>query len=217
MKIGRRVILLSEPEIRSDEDLARETQAGSLGAFEELVSRYERRVYSFLMQQCRNPADARELTQDTFVKAFQAIARFNPRRSFAGWLFIIARRKCIDRQRAARPRLEESPLDPADARTPAEVLGAQDEAVVLWELARRCLPERQLRALWFRYAEDMSVAEIAQVMRITRTHVKVLLFRARVEMARQMNAVSVLDRDRQQARDRQFQPVGLKKPGLSPM
>lgn len=209
--------MLSQPKTRSDEELACETRAGSLDAFEELVSRYERRICSFLAQMCRNPSDARELTQDTFVKAFQSIALFDPRRSFAGWLFTIARRKCIDHQRGARPVPEETPPEAHDGRTPAEVVSAQEEAEALWALARGCLPENQLQALWLRYAEDMSIAEIAEVMRKTKTHVKVLLFRARVEMARQMNAPQNRPLSTSEHMKSQIRPAALERSGLAPM
>ena len=104
----------------SDEELARETQAGSgsLAAFEDLVYRYQQRIYAFVTHCCRNSADAQEVTQDTFVRAFQAIAQFDPRRGFAPWLFTIARRKCIDHHRAAPPAMAAGPmpelLDPVD-------------------------------------------------------------------------------------------------------
>src|SRR5580692_2625739 len=91
------------PPAISDEELARQSQAGSLVAFEELVRRYERRIYGFIFQSCRRHADARELTQDAFVRAYQAIAQFDSRRAFAPWLFTIARRKCIDHFRLAPP------------------------------------------------------------------------------------------------------------------
>ena len=86
-----------------DEELARRTQAGSLEAFEQLVYRYEGRVHAFVTQFCRNPTDVGEVTQDTFVRAFQRMEQFDSRRVFAAWLFTIARRQCIDRHRAAPP------------------------------------------------------------------------------------------------------------------
>ena len=61
----------------SDEELARQSQAGSLVAFEELVYRYEGRICGFVANSCRNASDAREVTQDTFVRAFQAIGQFD--------------------------------------------------------------------------------------------------------------------------------------------
>jgi RNA polymerase sigma-70 factor, ECF subfamily len=175
----------------SDEELARQSQDGTLSAFEELVFRYEHRIYGFIANACRNPTDAREVTQDTFVRAFQAIGQFDCRRGFAPWLFTIARRKCIDHYRAA-PSAADAPMpELADYSDPAELLARREERQGLWGLARRRLPESQFQTLWLRYAEEMSVAGIAQVLRKTQTHVKVLLFRARRVLARELKAGQV--------------------------
>ncbi len=163
----------------TDEDLARQAQSGALEAFEELVSRYEGRVCRFVSQFCRSDADARDVTQDTFVRACQAIRQFDPGQAFAPWLFTIARRKCIDHFRAAPRQAGTQAPEPQDLNDPAELLAQREERQDLWRLARRRLPQAQYQALWLRYAEDLSVAEIARVLRKTRTHVKVLLFRAR--------------------------------------
>jgi RNA polymerase sigma-70 factor (ECF subfamily) len=169
----------SERKPLSDEQLARESQAGSLEAFEELVSRYQQRVFGFVFRSCSCAGDAREITQDTFVKAYQALGQYDPTKPFAAWLFTIARRKCIDRHRSA-PLEEAAPVpDEPELDDPAELLARREEGDALWECARRLLPEIQFQALWLRYAEEMSVQQVAQVLRRTRTHVKVLLFRAR--------------------------------------
>jgi RNA polymerase sigma-70 factor (ECF subfamily) len=175
----------------SDEELARQSQAGSFGAFEELVFRYEGRIYGFVFNSCRNAADAREITQDAFVRAFQAIAQFDSRQAFASWLFTIARRKCIDRQRSAPPVSDELVPDQLDPNDPAEALAQQEDRQGLWDLACRRLPLVQFQALWLRYVEDMPVAEIAVVLRRTKTHVKVLLFRARTALGRELKAAQV--------------------------
>ena len=172
----------------SDEELARQSQAGSLTAFEELVYRYEGRIYGFISNACHNAADAGEVTQDTFVRAFQAIGQFDCGRGFGPWLFTIARRKCIDHHRAAPSAVQERMPELSDNDDPAELLARQEERQSLWGLARRRLPESQFQALWLRYAEDMSVAGVAQVLRRTQTHVKVLLFRARRVLARELKA-----------------------------
>jgi len=177
------------PELSTDSDteLARQTQAGSDAAFEELVRRYEHRVHAFVAQFCRNAADAREVTQETFVKASQSMKQFDARREFAPWLFTIARRKCIDRHRAAPPAMEDSSPERPDENDPAESLARHEDQQQLWQIARRCLPEIQFQALWLRYAEDMDVPQIAQVLAKTRVHVKVLLFRARQILGGKLN------------------------------
>jgi RNA polymerase sigma-70 factor, ECF subfamily len=170
----------------SDEDLARQSQAGDLPAFEELVRRYENRIYSFVFQSCGRDADAREITQDTFVRAFEAIAQFDPRRPFAAWLFTIARRKGIDCFRARIPGGAQTAPEELDADDPAELLARREEAQDLWRRARARLPDAQFQALWLRYAEDMDIARIAGVLGKTQTHVKVLLFRARHKLAEEL-------------------------------
>ncbi len=176
----------AESQPISDEELARQCQAGSLLAFEELVYRYEHRVFRFIANSCRSNADARELTQDTFVRAFQGLAQFDSRKDFAPWLFTIARRKCVDLYRARRPIADEPVPELSDPDDPAELLARQEDRQNLWQLARRRLPQPQFQALWLKYAEAMSVAEVAQILRKTRTHVKVLLFRARQTLGREL-------------------------------
>jgi RNA polymerase sigma-70 factor, ECF subfamily len=178
----------------SDDDLARETQAGSMVAFEELVHRYEHRIYAFVMQYCHNDADAHEITQDAFVRAFQAIGRFVPRGGFGPWLFTIARRKCIDRYRATVRAATDEPIpEVPDHDDPSVLLVRQEERQQLWALARKSLGETQFQALWLRYAEGMSVEGVARVLRKTQTHVKVLLFRAREVLRRELKAAQAPD------------------------
>jgi RNA polymerase sigma-70 factor (ECF subfamily) len=100
----------------SDEELACKTQAGSHAAFEELVFRYEARVFGFLQSRTGRIHDAQDLTQKVFVRAFRKIGRYNPRFRFASWLFTIARRESIGHYRRAavhdRPQGEHRPLPP---------------------------------------------------------------------------------------------------------
>jgi RNA polymerase sigma-70 factor (ECF subfamily) len=172
----------TEFKIASDEELARHTQAGSLVAFEELVRRYENRIYGFAANSSRSAVDAAEVTQDTFVRAFQAIGQFDPGRSFAGWLFAIARRKGIDHFNAGPTVSDEAIPDSPDLDDPAEILAQREDRANLWQIARRRLSQNQFQALWLRYAEDLTLEEIARILGKTRTHVKVLLFRARQGM-----------------------------------
>ncbi|HWQ93635.1 MAG TPA: sigma-70 family RNA polymerase sigma factor [Clostridia bacterium] len=197
---------MNEP-LRSlmDEEVARLAQAGSQTAFEELVSRYERRVFALVNQSCSNQADACELTQDTFVKAYRALERYDPRLCFRTWLFTIARRICIDHYRDQGPVADESLPELVQVEDPAELLARREEQRDLWKLAREKLSEAQFHALWFRYTEGMDVAEVARVLKKTRTHVKVLLFRARQTLARELEAGAVL-REKQQARGREAVP-----------
>ena len=158
-----------------------------MAAFEELVRRYERRVYAFAVRCCGNPADASEITQDTFVKAYNAMAQFDTSRTFGAWLFTIARRTGIDRHRTAAPASVE-PVESIDLADPASLLVRREDQAGIWSVAAGRLPRDQFQALWLRYTQDLNVVEIAQVLRKSRTHVKVLLFRARRTLARYLRS-----------------------------
>ena len=193
-KLCEEHLMAADFQSLSDDDLARETQGGSMPAFEELVHRYEHRIFAFVMQYCHNDADAREVTQDSFVRAFQAIGRFVPRGGFGPWLFTIARRKCIDHYRATvRAASGETLPEVPDHDDPSVLLVRQEDRQELWALARKCLREPQYQALWLRYAEGMSVEGVARVLRKTQTHVKVLLFRAREVLRRELKAAQEPD------------------------
>src|SRR5207248_2886131 len=73
-------------------ELAARAGLGSIEAFEELAVRFEKRIYGFLWHHVGNAHDAQDLTQETFVRAWRAMHRFDPKRDFATWLFVIARR-----------------------------------------------------------------------------------------------------------------------------
>jgi RNA polymerase sigma-70 factor (ECF subfamily) len=171
----------------STEQLARQSQAGCRDAFATLVERYQDRLFSFLLQLTGNRHDAEDLTQEAFLKAFLNIHRFNPACSFTTWLFTIAKRAAASHFRS-QPRVENIAAHAevmARAADPAETAGQEDEAAWVWALARRLKP-KYFQVLWCRYAEGLSVAETAQIMGLTQLHVKVLLHRARSQLAQRL-------------------------------
>ena len=88
---------------------------------------------------------------------------------------------------------------------------AEDE---LWQLARRTLPELQCQALWLKYAEEMSVEQIARVLRRTQVHVKVLLFRARTRLARELETQAARETPGGRSYTNSQFPRTLEKPGI---
>ena len=167
-----------------DEELARQARAGSFDAFEALVLRYEIRIYRFVLQRCGHETDAREITQDTFVRVFQALGRYDPRHPFASWLFTIARNKAIDHHRRKPEESSETGPEQVDSEDPAELAARREDASSIWEIARRELSARQFEALWLRYAEEMPLSQVAKIQGMPQTYVKVSLFRARKTLAR---------------------------------
>lgn len=171
------------------EELAQAARGGALAPFTMLVERYEGRLYNFLLRRCASAADAEDLTQETFLRAFRRIDRYDPRWRFSTWLFTIGARLAATRARAegrrgTRERLaaaEEARSAPAPG--PAAAAEALDERGRVWAVAQRTLTEEQRSLLWLRYAEDLSMREIATVTGRTEIGVRVALFRARDALA----------------------------------
>lgn len=167
----------------SAEDLARDAQAGSLRAFTRLVETHERRVFAFLARRTRSAADAEEMTQETFLRAWKSLPRYDPDRPFATWLFTIAARIATDALRHQIVAREQAMAeDPREARADRDAdrrLG--NEA---WIAAGQVLNERQHVAIWLRYVENMQPADIAQVLGVTGPTARIILFRARQAIAK---------------------------------
>lgn len=166
-------------------EVARQAQRGDVAAFEKLVAEFDQRIFGFLRQRLGNDHDAQDVTQETFVKAWRSIERFDPERDFATWLFVIARRTAANHHRARRDH-DEIPEEMASGDAePTASAEAHERSDALWACARRLKP-RQFEALWLRYAEGFSVAETAKILGLTAIHTKVILHRARNDLARKL-------------------------------
>jgi RNA polymerase sigma-70 factor (ECF subfamily) len=162
-----------------DPALIRAAAAGDQRALGELVHLHHRRVYNFLSQMTRHHHDAEDLTQQTFLKAFHHLARFDQRRPLINWLLTIARNTALNHFRDVK-KWDEMPADAAGSEpTPARQAEQKEQTENLWARARELLSPREFEVLWLRFAEEMSTRETAQVVGLTETHVKVMVFRAR--------------------------------------
>jgi RNA polymerase sigma-70 factor (ECF subfamily) len=174
----------------SPEQLAAQCKAGCRDSFEALVEQFEKRIFNFLFQFTGNSHDAEDITQETFLKAYRNIHRYDSAYAFATWLFTIAKRTAISHFRSVKPSEELSNETDADVVDPAAALEAKDEKDSLWKLAKRLKPN-QYEALWLRYGEGFSVAETARIMNINQIHVKVLLHRARGHLAKRLRPTNI--------------------------
>lgn len=159
-------------------------QAGSVGAFTDLVRSYRERLLRFLMTRCANFADAEDALQDTLISAFRYIRTYDSRWRFSTWLYRIAIRN------AAQARTVEvlPPGDLCDEESdPLLQCMADSETENLWVSARRLLSEEVFAAMWLRYAEDMSINDIAAALDRSASWTKVNLMRGRRVLDEEMN------------------------------
>jgi RNA polymerase sigma-70 factor (ECF subfamily) len=161
---------------------------GDRAAFAALVAMYQRPVFSLCFRMLGNMSDAEDAAQETFLKAYRALARYDPERSFSTWLLSIAAHYCIDRIRR-RPGRELS-LDalppwrsrPADVEDPERSAIAADEAGRIAGLLQ-LLPPDYRAVLVLRYWHDLGYEEIAAVLGDTESAIKSRLHRARRQLA----------------------------------
>jgi len=165
----------------SSEELAWRSKGGCQASFAQLVERYAPRLLCFLSRRTGNIHDAEDLVQDTFVRAFENIHRYRKTWRFSTWLFTIAARLAASHHRKAQTARRFSKVR-SHTTCPSTMLSQQEERQSLWALAME-LSENQYQALWLKYAEDLSVREIARVMGKSQISIKVLLYRARTSLA----------------------------------
>jgi RNA polymerase sigma-70 factor (ECF subfamily) len=169
----------------SDEELASKVATGSRSSFEELVSRYSSRLFYFLRHRFKTDQDIEDLIQEIFLKAFRNIDRFNPERKFSTWLYTIAIRQAISRFRSEKKR--STSLDPSPSLPdPQEIVIRKEKSQNIWHLASK-LGERQYKALWLHYGEDMPIKEMAKILNKKPVTVRVLLHRARLNLGKRMD------------------------------
>jgi len=181
---AQQAICVDEPDL-SIQQLAERSRAGCRESFNALVECFEGRIYNFIYQVTRNQHDAEDLTQVTFLKAYQNIRAYETTHAFSAWLFTIAKRTalnhCRDRRLAA-----ELPEDlESDTESPSLVLQKKDEHLAIWQLAKT-LKQDQHQSLWLRYGEGFSITEVARIMNTNSIRVRVLLHRARASLAKRM-------------------------------
>ena len=150
--------------------------------------RLQRPLYRFLLLHTGSTADAEELTQEAFLRAWQSLARYDDRWRFTTWLYTIARRLAVSHHRS-RARQQTVPV-PDDlcsgALDPSRASARAEQRHNLWDLASRVLSHEQRAALWLRYAEDMEPQDIARVLGKGAGQLRVTLFRARRTLAKHL-------------------------------
>jgi len=187
------------PPLSSLSDPAVVTQArkGSEAAYRELLTRYERPVFSLIFRMVRDRETAEDLAQETFIKVLNNLDRYSPEFKFSSWLFKIANNLTIDHLR--RRRVDTISIEGAPDAVTAESARATSIAVVsagespLEELESRELGSAIERAIgklrpeyraciMLRHVEDKSYEEIAEIVKLPLGTVKTYIHRARHEL-----------------------------------
>ena len=175
--------------------LVLEAKGGDPWAFGRLFDEYHEPVYRFIANRVKRPSDAEDLTQLVFVKALEALPRYESRGvPFGGWLFRLARNVVIDH---IRTRREHTTLDLIVERSssddgPGELAVLRQEMDTVATAIRRLTPE-QREAIELRFFAGLSAREAAEVMGRQEGTIRGLQFRALAALRRELGVESDAD------------------------
>jgi RNA polymerase sigma-70 factor, ECF subfamily len=184
-----------DPEIVAEARLVSDALSGSQPAFEQIVRRYQRPVMSLIVRMTGDHAQAEDLAQETFVKAFRNLTSFDTTRRLSSWLFRIAHNTTLDALRRLKPEVleldglrEGDPhRDPAAPAEPDPV----EQAALGAALNRALLTLRPgyRAAIALRYDQQLPFDEIGQILGVPEVTARTYVHRARKELARSLTAL----------------------------
>jgi RNA polymerase sigma-70 factor (ECF subfamily) len=172
-----------------DTDLIRLFRESEISAFEELVRKYQDRIYNLCRYMVRDPREAQDAAQDVFLKAYRGLKDFKPESSLYTWLYRIAVNTCLDYKRRSRRearRNESLSEDLPSAEPSPDSLCESKEKTEALQAALAKLHAKLRAAIVLREIEGLPYEEIARVLHISVGTVKSRLSRAREELRRIM-------------------------------
>jgi RNA polymerase sigma-70 factor (ECF subfamily) len=159
------------------------TAMEEIRSFEDLVARHSDGLLRLFHQRLGRAAEAEDLLQETFLRAYQAWHRVDRSQSTGGWIYTIGYRVMVSHGRkrwlralfggAESPEVADPGAGPDTTAEDAERRGR------LWQIARQCLNTEQFTAVWLHYGEDLPAKEIATVLGKSENAVRILLCRSR--------------------------------------
>lgn len=175
----------------ADEDLVLQSQNGSPAAFESLIRNHQRMVHSLTFRMTGSAADAEDLAQETFIRAYEQINSFNGSAKFSTWLCSIAVHACLNWRRNEARRFQ-ALANCADEmigrRSETGISPAESETAQQAQAALMKLPAKQRAAMVLTIYDDLNHAEAAKVLRCSETTVSWRVFAAKRKLKRWLSA-----------------------------
>ena len=191
-----------------DFDLIQAINSGEVDKFQDLVKRYEAKLYNFSLRMCRDPSDAEDMIQDTFLNVFRYLKNFRYETKFKNWLYKVAASTCFKKRRKSKfapdkelsleeflPKDEaEKPdhvpqwaLMPLDKLLNEELAGVINKTIIT-------LPKKYRMVILLRDIEGFSTTETAQILNLSPSNVKVRLHRSRLYLKEKLKGYFENDR-----------------------
>lgn len=198
--------VLSAQEL-SDHEVVLRARDGDHGAFRVLVKRHESRVYALAMRILRDPEWAQDAVQESFLKAYRSLRKFEGRAAFGTWMYRLTYNQCLDMRRADKSGRytewdEERTAIPEESESPVQSLSSSirgpGEEVERGELreqlnkAIETLPEAIRQTLVMREVDGLPYGEIAKLLKIPKGTVMSRLFHARKRLQEVLRSQGVV-------------------------
>lgn len=185
-------------QLRDESRIIAAVVSGESHLFHELIRPYERSVYMMALSLLKNPADAEDVAQEAFLKAYRNLSHFRGEAKFGTWVISIALNEARSRLRRAKTLPTESLDEPADGggevspallrdwrEIPSEALDRKEMRQVIQD-AIGALPPIYREIFLLRDVEELSITEAAEALQITAASVKVRLHRARMMLQKNL-------------------------------
>ncbi|MCH7785412.1 MAG: RNA polymerase sigma factor [Bacteroidetes bacterium] len=171
----------------TDQYYISKTLKGDSRAYSFLVEKYQNFVYTIVIRMVKVKEEAEEVSQDTFIKAFQSLSSYRGESKFSTWLYSIAYRKALDRIRKNN-KINTSEL--IEEITESNFESIENALHYIQEqerneIIKKCilqLKEQEAAIITFYYYEDLTVKEIAKITQLTEDNIKVKLHRSRKKL-----------------------------------
>jgi RNA polymerase sigma-70 factor (ECF subfamily) len=160
---------------------------GNVNAFTYIVDQHKDRAFNLAFRICCNREEAEEIAQDSFLKAYRALGSFQRKSSFSTWLYRIVYNTAVSYVRIKKKEILSLEDFPADAADFIGTCASEEEAESeyrrsLINFAFQKISEEDRSLITLHYYEEMSTEEISEVTGISKSNIKVKLFRARQKM-----------------------------------
>ncbi len=175
----------------ADAEVMLKVKTGDESAFAYLVQKYRRPMVSFMYRMCHNPGAAEELAQEVFLRVYRSRTSYEPTAKFSTWIYRIATNLAVNHARDTRHERPEKSVrldepDPETGTTPdladsaltVEQQILHRERLAMIRAKVQALPERQRLAVIMHKYQQMDYRQIAEVLKLSESATKSLLFRA---------------------------------------
>lgn len=165
----------------------RETLEGNSYAFDELIERYQGKIFNLTYGIVGNAQDARDASQNAFLKVFQNLSRFDPAHRFFSWIYRIASNEALNIVNRRRRSVRLDDKTPTPAAGADRVTAAKETGRAIRQALAELPPEQRVTVV-LRHFHGLSYREMSEIVGVPEGRIKSRLFSARVKLRKQLAA-----------------------------